>query len=312
MVLTRPGTGAMRRHRLSAGSNAALSPGAAFPSVPPISSSSWPVHATTGPWRLPSGEAASTDQWPCTRSAAAAGLAGPAAVAAIHDVAADELDTSPVWHRRNRPGRRKHGRAGRNGVRVDQPGAGVEHDHLVRLRQPSGLAQLTDGGDAGGALRADEAALQAGHRALVGEQRLVCHCYGGPAGGVESLEDEEVTKGVRHRDPERHRLGVRPWLARRGAGLERLYDRRAAGRLDRDQPRQVTGHPAELEQLAQGLVDADDAHAPAGGVHDHAGHPPAELLGDLQAHRLLALDPVRLLQRRDILIIPTPFDGPGD
>lgn len=69
---TGTGAGAMRRHRPSAGSNAAPSPGAACPAQPPISSSSLPVQATTGPWRLPSGRAASTDQRPRASPAAAA------------------------------------------------------------------------------------------------------------------------------------------------------------------------------------------------------------------------------------------------
>jgi hypothetical protein len=168
------------------------------------------------------------------------------------------------------------------------------------------------GGEAGRALRADEAALKTCHRTLVGQQRLVGHAHGGPAGGIQRVEDEEIAQGLRHREAERHRLGIRPRLALGGAGLEGLDDRRAALRLDGDQPREVTGHPAELEQFAQGLVDADDADAPAGGVHDHAGHPPAELLGDLQAHRLLALDAVRLPERGGVLVAGAPGQDLGD
>ena len=40
---------------------------------------------------------------------------------------------------------------------------------------------------------------------------------------------------------------------------------------------------------------------PPGRVEQDVGAPPAELLGDLEAHRLLALDPVRLAQRRGVL-----------
>src|SRR3546814_17705726 len=49
-----------------------------------------------------------------------------------------------------------------------------------------------------------------------------------------------------------------------------------------------------------GLPHADQAGAAAGRVEDHVGHLPAELFGEFQAHRLLALDPVRLLQGRGV------------
>src|SRR5260221_5358255 len=71
-VPTGPGTGAIRCHLRCAGSKAAPSLRAIPPAMPPISSSSAPVHATTGACRLPSGEAASTDQRPRARAAAVA------------------------------------------------------------------------------------------------------------------------------------------------------------------------------------------------------------------------------------------------
>src|SRR5262249_53775625 len=52
-----------------------------------------------------------------------------------------------------------------------------------------------------------------------------------------------------------------------------------------------------LAKFEQRLVDPDQPDAAAGRVHDDVGYPPAELLDDLQTHRLLALDPVRLLER---------------
>ena len=89
-----------------------------------------------------------------------------------------------------------------------------------------------------------------------------------------------------------------PRLARRSPGVEGPHDRGAAGRLHRDQPRQrPVRDPAQLAQLQQRLVDADQADPAAGRVDDDVGQPPAELLDDLQAHRLLALEPVRLLER---------------
>jgi hypothetical protein len=65
------------------------------------------------------------------------------------------------------------------------------------------------------------------------------------------------------------------------AGLERVDDRRAAvawtatsrGSLS---PIQPSSRPP------QRLVDADQPDAATGRVEDHVGHPPAELLGDLE------------------------------
>jgi hypothetical protein len=53
-------------------------------------------------------------------------------------------------------------------------------------------------------------------------------------------------------------------------------------------------------------------HAPAGRIHDHIRHPPAKLLGDLQAHGLLALDPVGLPERGHVLIARAPVEDIGD
>ena len=52
--------------------------------------------------------------------------------------------------------------------------------------------------------------------------------------------------------------------------------------------------------LGEGLPHADDAGAAAGRVEDHVGQFPAELLGQFEAHRLLALDAVGLAQGRAV------------
>ncbi len=106
--------------------------------------------------------------------------------------------------------------------------------------------------------------------------------------------------------------GSRPRLGRRRAGLERADHRRAAGRLGGHEPGRRPGQPAQLAQLGEGLGDADQPDPAAGRVDDHLRRAPAELLGDLQAHRLLALDPVRLLERRDVEPAVAGGDGPGD
>ena len=57
--------------------------------------------------------------------------------------------------------------------------------------------------------------------------------------------------------------------------------------------------PSRLH-LVERLPHADEAGAAAGGIEDQVGQLPAELVGELQPHRLLSLDPIGLLQRRDV------------
>ncbi len=53
-------------------------------------------------------------------------------------------------------------------------------------------------------------------------------------------------------------------------------------------------------ELGERLPHADQPGAAAGRIEDDVRHLPAELLGELEPHRLLALDPIRLLQRRGV------------
>ena len=118
-----------------------------------------------------------------------------------------------------------------------------------------------------------------------------------PVGVSYCVQHQEVAERLGHVDAEGDRGGVLD-LDRLGrAGLERRHDRCAAGGLHTDEPGQVTLDPSERAELDEGLVDPDQSDATAGGVDDHVRHPPAELLHDLEPHRLLALDPVRLLER---------------
>ena len=82
--------------------------------------------------------------------------------------------------------------------------------------------------------------------------------------------------------------------------LEGAHHRRAAGRLHRDHARALLADEADRLEFGERLPHADQAGAAAGRIEDHVGHLPAELLGELEPHRLLALDPVRLLERRDV------------
>src|SRR5439155_1174348 len=65
---------------------------------------------------------------------------------------------------------------------------------------------------------------------------------------------------------------------------------------DLTQPRALRPDPAARLELVERLPDPDQSDAAAAGVEQHVGHLPAELFGDLEAHRLLALDPIGLLQ----------------
>src|SRR5213076_817534 len=58
--------------------------------------------------------------------------------------------------------------------------------------------------------------------------------------------------------------------------------------------------PAKHKQLFKCLPDTDDAHATARRINDRVGQAPAELLGDLVAHGLFALDTVWLFERRRV------------
>src|SRR5437762_1981852 len=58
--------------------------------------------------------------------------------------------------------------------------------------------------------------------------------------------------------------------------------------------------PAEPLHLVERFPHADQAGPAAGRVDDDVGELPGEVLGELVAHRLLPLDAVRLLQRRDV------------
>ena len=69
---------------------------------------------------------------------------------------------------------------------------------------------------------------------------------------------EEVAKRFRHPQPARDGLGSRPEFTLAGASLERSHDRRAAGRLNRDQARASyacdagkTGLPRETVDVAR-------------------------------------------------------------
>ena len=76
------------------------------------------------------------------------------------------------------------------------------------------------------------------------------------------------------------------------ARLEGSHDRRAAFGLHDDHLGTRRANQSQRFQFGEALPHADDAGAAAGRVDDGVGHAPAELLGQFEAHRLLALLPV--------------------
>ena len=82
--------------------------------------------------------------------------------------------------------------------------------------------------------------------------------------------------------------------------LERSNDRRAARGLDRIHARPLWADQARRLQLVERLPHADQPGTAAGRVEDGVRHLPAELLDQLEPHHFLALEPVRLLERRAI------------
>ena len=97
-------------------------------------------------------------------------------------------------------------------------------------------------------------------------------------------------------------IGVRVLPARRVllARLVGAHHRRAARRLHRHHARALLADEADRLELRERLPHADEPGAAAGRIEDDVGHLPAELLGEFEPHRLLALDPIRLLQRRGV------------
>ena len=127
--------------------------------------------------------------------------------------------------------------------------------------------------------------------------RLVRHRDREAAALAHRAQDEKIADRLRHADARRD--GVRILEARRVlfALLTGAHHRRAAFGLHRDHARPLRADEADRLELGERLPHADQAGAAAGRVEDDVGQLPAELLGELQPHRLLAFDPVRLLQR---------------
>ena len=162
------------------------------------------------------------------------------------------------------------------------------------------VSQPAHGRHGRGTLRRHEHALQPSGDRQVGQQFLVVDRDRRAAGAPDRVEHEEVASALGTLIPKATVCASAQGSdSRAPASKARTIGAHPVDCTDTSRG-SVAGDPAQLEQLAQRLVDADQPHAATGGIDDHVGHPPAELLGDLEAHRLLALDAVRLLERGNV------------
>jgi hypothetical protein len=194
-------------------------------------------------------------------------------------------------------------------------GAGVEQDHAVVRRELAARLELAGGGDAGTALRSHEQALGGGRFLDAGDDLGLGHRDRRAVALSDCAQDQEVAERFRHAQAVGVGGGAFP-EGRVGLAFEEgLDDRSAALRLDRVHAGPLPTHEAHRLHLGEGLPHADEAGAAARRVEDRVGQRPAELLGDLVAHRLLAFDAVGLLERRAlvpaVLLCLCRADAPG-
>ena len=119
---------------------------------------------------------------------------------------------------------------------------------------------------------------------------------------AQRAKNEAIAERSRHAQSARVRRRILPRRRLRLAGRERAHDRRASVGLrdDHVRERDVLRQPAAVAHLGEHLPHADQTRAAAGRIDDVRRQSPAELLGELDAHRLLSFDAIRLAQRRDV------------
>src|SRR5918998_1776872 len=178
-----------------------------------------------------------------------------------------------------------------------------DHDVLVSADLAS-LAQFREGGEGSRGFGAHVAHPLAAREQLHVRDRPLVHRQGRAARFTERIEDQEVPHRGRHPDARRPGTGVFPGRGEALAAFECPDDGGAALRLHADHPRPFPAYQPERFQLPERLPHPDQARPPSRRVDDHVGKAPVPLLRQLQPHRLLALDAVRLLQRADV-------EGPG-
>src|SRR5580704_18973759 len=184
--------------------------------------------------------------------------------------------------------------------RIFQAGGAIKQHHLVAALDPAVGEALLIGRVSCRAFRAHQKSLLARNLVERFRYRLVGHRDGKTAALAHRAQDQKIADRLRHADAGSD--GVRVLPARRVllARLVGAHHRRAARGLHRDHARALVADEADRLHFGKRLPHADQAGAAAGRIEDDVGYGPAELLGELQAHRFLAFDAIRLLQGRDV------------
>ena len=100
----------------------------------------------------------------------------------------------------------------------------------------------------------------------------------GQTAGIAS-QDEEIADGCRHAHTGDRRVRIFPELSKLLALIERADDGRAVARLHGHHARPFGPNPADALHFREGFPHADQAGSAAGGIKNHVGKVPVELLG---------------------------------
>ncbi len=181
-------------------------------------------------------------------------------------------------------------------------GAGIDEDDRVVRLDAAVAGQYPHGVERGTATRRGAHALEPRERLHLGCHLRVAHAERRAAALANGAQDERGAGGVGDAQVADHGPDFAPWLGLVGAGGHGPDDRRAAGRLHGHHVRPTDGiDPAERGHLGQRLPDADERDPAGRRADDPVGQLPSELFGQFVADRLLAFDPVRLLEGRQVV-----------
>ena len=165
----------------------------------------------------------------------------------------------------------------------------------------------TASGDAAGGLGPDPLGL--GQELHAVDDRVVVDVLAPAAGLADQLRGEVAVGRVADGQALGDRVRVADRLDLQGVGLDRVRDRVAAGRLGAEHPgRDRAVDQAERLELLERLVDLADQAAAGHRRDDVVGEPPAEVLGDLEAHRLRPLG----VERPEVDVDEPPAEPEGD
>src|SRR5207249_4561380 len=145
-------------------------------------------------------------------------------------------------------------------------------------------------------LRANGDTLAGGHAAHPFDDALLVASDRTAAAGPDGVYHHEVADRCGHAQAAGHRVRIGKQFREAFALFKGPNNGGAAVALATDQARHFfAAEPAQFPHLGERLPHTDQARAAAGRVEDHVRESPAELLGEFEAHRLLALQAVRLL-----------------